>query len=257
MACVALAALCVAWPRPAAAEPADPGAGGGKGEAVLLGSSSMGQAFGRIIGRELERRGYRVRRKAVSAAGLARPDYRDMNGVLESLKIDEETRAVFLYLGMNDAQSLWLRPDEREPGERAFLPWGDKRWSSIYARRVHELVEQVCRRGARHAIVLLPVDVKPVDEKRERLHERLDRVRRLQAIAASRTSCGVAFWTSGDEGRYDHGGQARRARDGFHMSTIGAKLVWGRVRAKALGVIESDDSALEQQELSCAGPGCS
>jgi hypothetical protein len=53
-------------------------------DAVLIGSSSFNQAFGLIIVRELERMGYQVTRKGVSGAGLARPDYHDMNQVLEA-----------------------------------------------------------------------------------------------------------------------------------------------------------------------------
>src|SRR5688572_30316696 len=48
-------------------------------DTVLVGSSSFNQAFGLIIARELERMGYQVTRKGVSGAGLARPDYHDMN----------------------------------------------------------------------------------------------------------------------------------------------------------------------------------
>jgi hypothetical protein len=65
----------------------------------VVGSSSVNQAFGRIIARELRGRGYRVRRKGVTSAGLARPDYRDMRTIVEELPIGEQTSAVFIYLG--------------------------------------------------------------------------------------------------------------------------------------------------------------
>ena len=41
--------------------------------AFVIGSSSVGQSLGRILERELEERGYEVRRKGVSSAGLG-PD---------------------------------------------------------------------------------------------------------------------------------------------------------------------------------------
>lgn len=76
--------------------------------AVLVGSSSFNQAFGHIIEHELERRGYRVTRQGVDGAGLARPDYHDMKQELDALPLGPETAAVFVYLGVNDAQDVWL-----------------------------------------------------------------------------------------------------------------------------------------------------
>jgi lysophospholipase L1-like esterase len=198
---------------------------------VVIGSSSMNQALGRLIAHELERLGYRVTRKGVSAAGLARPDYRDMNQVVEELPISESTAAVFVYLGMNDAQALWLRPDEQAAFGREYLPWGDARWHELYVQRATQFFERICERGAQRTIVLLPVDV-----KRERLQRRLARIRELQARAASSSSCAVALSTAGDLGRFEAGGSLRK-RDGLHLSSRGAHAVWGRIQDEALRLV--------------------
>src|SRR6185295_19624715 len=103
---LALAGSLVA--APSAAESGSESEPAAPAEAVLVGSSSFNQPFGHIIEHELERRGYRVTRKGVDGAGLARPDYRDMNQVLEALPIGHATAVVFVYLGVNDAQDAWL-----------------------------------------------------------------------------------------------------------------------------------------------------
>jgi hypothetical protein len=202
------------------------------GDVWVVGSSSVNQAFGKLIARELRRRGYRVGRKGVTSAGLARPDFRDMRSIVERLPIGRKTSAVFIYLGMNDAQALWLYPSERSTPHRRYLSWHDRRWSALYMRRTRELVEHICRRGARRAIVILPVDV-----RRGRLQRRLKRIRALQAQAAASSTCGVALATGGDEGRYVVNGTPLRQRDGFHLTPAGATVVWKRIRAKALRAI--------------------
>jgi hypothetical protein len=195
-------------------------------EAWVIGSSSVHQAFGRLISRELSQLGYRVRRKAVTSAGLARPDYRDMQGVVDALPIGDKTAAVVVYLGTNDAQALWLHPHERTRADRRFLPWRQARWSTVYRERARQLMERICRRGAGRALMVLPVDV-----KRPRLQRRLHRIRALQAQAARQTSCGVALSTAGDEARLAASRTSQiRHRDGFHMTAKGAKLVWDRIR---------------------------
>ncbi len=202
-----------------------------------MGSSSINQAFGRLIERELASRGYHVTRKGIASAGLARPDYRDMNEIVEALPISKKTSAVLVYLGMNDGQALYLRPHERDASRRRFLPWSDARWGAVYRRRVREFVEPICRRGARRAILLLPVDV-----KRPRLQRRLERIRKLLTQAASASSCAVSVPTAGDLGQFGLGAALRR-EDGFHMSPLGAQLVWRRIRGQALRLLEPRTSA--------------
>jgi lysophospholipase L1-like esterase len=155
-----------------------------------------------------------------------------MTQVLESLPIGESTAAVFVYLGVNDAQPLWLYPDERDAYGVTLLPFGSPAWESVYARRTRDFYERICQRGAQRAVVLLPVDV-----NRGELHRRLERIRNLQTQAAARSSCAVALTTSGDLGNFEVDGAARRMPDGFHMSSLGARIVWERVRAQVVQLL--------------------
>jgi hypothetical protein len=195
-----------------------------KADAVLVGSSSFNQSFGRLLAHELELRGYQVTRKGVSGAGLARPDYRDMNHVLEELPIGSNTAAVFVYLGVNDAQAVWLYPHERGTSGAASVPFGAADWDAVYVQRARGFLDRICQRGARRAVVLLPVDV-----NRPGMQQRLDRIRDLQARAAADTSCAVVVQTAGDMGHFDTEGVPKRLPDGFHMSSRGARIVWERI----------------------------
>ncbi len=205
-----------------------------KADAVLVGSSSFNQSFGHLLARQLEERGYQVTRKGVSGAGLARPDFHDMYQVLESLPVDHETAAVFVYLGVNDAQAVWLYPHERSNRRSRAVPFGAADWDEVYARRTREFLERICQRGARKAIVLLPVDV-----ARPELQQRLKRIRELQSRVAAETSCAVVVHTSGDEGRFEVAGQPIRLPDGYHMSQRGAQIVWERIRARVWQLLEA------------------
>jgi hypothetical protein len=227
-------ACCVASTAPSAARAIDdtlPEHGEPR-EAVLVGSSSFNQAFGVIIERQLERWGYEVTRKGVGGAGLARPDFRDMNQVIDSLPISARTDAVFVYLGVNDAQPLWLHPGERAASSPAMPPFGTPTWEARYAERTLGFYERICQRGAKRAIVLLPVDV-----NRSELQRRLQRIRELQVQAASRSSCATVLSTAGDAGQFEVGGVAKRQPDGFHLSSFGATVVWDRVRGHVLGLL--------------------
>ena len=83
---------------------------------------------------------------------------------------------MFVYLGVNDAQPIWLYPGERGSSSAAILPFGSKTWEARYAQRTLGFYERICRRGARRAIVLLPVDV-----SRSQLQQRLERIRPARA----------------------------------------------------------------------------
>jgi hypothetical protein len=196
--------------------------------AVVVGSSSVRGAFGRLIAADLERHGYRVTRKGLVSAGLARPDFVDMREVVKAMPIDGTTAAVFVYLGVNDGQALWLKPGDRLRPGRRWLPWSDRRWSSVYRRRAQRLYEAICRRGARRAIVLLPVEV-----VNPRLERKLKRIRALQREAAQHTACATAVATAGNRRQFFVSGQPTRLRDGFHMTELGARLAWDRVKQRA------------------------
>jgi hypothetical protein len=237
----ALALAACGWltaPRAASAESRAQSVDVREADAVLVGSSSFNQSFGHIIARELERRGYQVVRKGVSGAGLARPDFRDMNQVLETLPIGPGTAAVFVYIGVNDAQAVWLYPHERGVSGLASVPFGGADWDAVYTRRTRAFLERICERGARRAVVLLPVDV-----DRPHMQRRLDHVRQLQVQAAAETSCAVVVSTAGDAGRFDAGGTAKRLPDGYHMSSRGARIVWNRIEPMVVQLLAAQAPA--------------
>lgn len=234
----ALALAAWGWqalPHAASAETDAPNVALREVDAVLVGSSSFNQSFGRIIQRELSRRGFQVVRKGVSGSGLARPDFRDMHQLLETLPISSETEVVVVYLGVNDTQAAWLHPHERDGSGQTTVPFGVAEWDAIYSQRARQFLERICQRGAQRAVVVLPVDVDRPDMQR-----RLDRVRELQTQAAASTSCAAVVSTAGDEGHFDTGGLSRRMPDGFHMSARGAQIVWDRIEARVMELLDTD-----------------
>lgn len=194
----------------------------------MVGSSSIRGSLGRLIARDLERWGYEVVRRGIVSAGLARPDYCDLQAELDRMPIDESTAVVFVYVGVNDGQSIWLRPSERSKYGARWLSWRDPRWAEVYTQRARGLLRSICRRGAQRAIVLLPIEV-----DKPRLERKLRRIRQLQALAARDTGCALAVSTAGDSGRFSRNGKRLRLRDGFHLTPLGARVVWNRVQDRA------------------------
>ncbi|MEO8181157.1 MAG: hypothetical protein ABI895_20155 [Deltaproteobacteria bacterium] len=210
----------------------------------MVGSSSVSGTFGRIIAADLERWGFEVTRRGVVSAGLARPDFCDLRSVVESMPIDEDTAAVFVYVGMNDGQSIWLRPSEREDDGAHWLAWSDPRWAEVYTRRARNLFRSICERGAQRAIVMLPIEV-----DRGSIERKMRRIRRLQRRAVGEASCATAISTLGERGHFFPDGKRLRLRDGFHMSPHGARLVWNRVQQRAMLLMEPPASPLALPRL--------
>lgn len=210
---------------------------GVSGAVVLFGSSSMIGIFGHVIAKDFEQLGFDVTRRGLVSAGLARPDFHDVPQSLGKVSLGPRSTSVLLYIGVNDAKALWLRPEERTARDNSpWLSWSDERWESIYAARMVNLINAQCERGAKHTFVLSPADV-----KRERLQVRLERIRTVQQRAARASKCGCYIPTTGDNGRFEINGRSLRSRDGVHMSRIGALTVWERIRTRVLAVLGSSD----------------
>jgi hypothetical protein len=213
--------------------PAAPATAEAPGRVVVFGSSSVNGSFGKLIASELERRGVSVTRRGFSAAGLARPDFHDMRETLHKMPLERGVRSVMLYIGGNDAQSIWLRPDERAGDRRSdsWIWWNDARWPSVYEARAVGLIESVCARGVKHVIVLPPADVRSA-----RLQSRLDRVRTLLKRAARSSACGRYVSTTGDWNYFEDAAEPLRTPDGVHMTLAGALRVWHRMRDAVLRI---------------------
>lgn len=199
-----------------------------QGEALLIGSSSVNGAVGRTIERELGTAGVRLRRHARSASGFARPDFFDWRGEVANLGSLDRYRAVLVYTGGNDGQSLHVQPDERGPGEERlrWIDWRDEaRWRATYARRVRAVVDELCERGAARVVVLLPVD-----GGRAGWSRRMVRVREGMAEGVRGSRCGSAL----DAGER---GEVFESLDGVHLSWDGARRMWARIGTPLLALV--------------------
>ena len=226
------------------------------GRMLLFGSSSVRGSFGRVITDELGRRGVTVVRRGYSAAGLARPDYLDMRELVRGMPLESTVRSVMLYIGGNDAQGIWLRPDERTGSRPAdmWIWWNDERWMSVYQGRAVAFIQSLCARGMQSVIVLAPADVRS-----QRLQGRLERVRQALRHAAEATDCGRFVSTGGDTRSIEHAelaGEPLRTPDGVHMTMAGALRVWNRVRDTVLSIARNGNRPLRahgsQQSIATA-----
>lgn len=204
----------------------------------------MNGAFGHLIAADFEQLGFEVTRKGISSAGLARPDFKDIPQILSGFPIRRASTSVLLYIGGNDAQSIWLRPDERTADDvKPWVYWKNERWPAIYEGRMTKLLKSLCDRGAQHVFVLPPTDV-----VLPRLQKRLERVRALQQRAVKASQCGRFISTAGDhESRFELDGQSLRAPDGVHMNRFGATIVWTRIRERVFSLLGYEAPALECQ----------
>lgn len=185
-------------------------------EALLLGSSSVNGAVGRTVERELASWGVHVSRRYRSSSGFARPDYYDWQEQVSRLGELDRYALIVIIAGGNDAQSLWLRPEERTERRQRWLRWRDEdRWREIYAERVRAFIDALCEAGAPRVAVLLPAN-----GGRHHWSRRIVRVREAQAAGARASRCGRAI---------DCGPETFDAVDGVHLSRNGANRMWARV----------------------------
>jgi glyoxylase I family protein len=187
-------------------------------DVVLIGSSSVNGALGRLIETELEGSGLRVARHGRSSTGLARPDFFDWEAEVRELGDLASMRGVVVYMGGNDTQAIRLRRAEEDTigaGEE-WIAWRDEaRWNEIYSSRVHALVEALCSAGAARVMWVLPTD-----GDREGWAERIHRVQDAQAAGTRGTTCGVVVDPRGLRIT------ERSTSDGVHLTRTGAREVW-------------------------------
>lgn len=218
-----------------------------RGEVFVVGSSSIRFDLGKTIEIDLRERGFDVLRHGVSGTGLTRPERYDWFATSAWLPVSSRTLAVLIYLGVNDGQGVhevgreWIPGLGRPSGRGETVSWNDTRWSHAYMRRYVAFIDSFCRRGARDVFVLLPVDL-----KNRGLEEKMVRIRNLQMEAVRWSQCGRVLDTRGDAGHFLTTGAERaaprRKRDGFHMTTLGAQIVWERVRDRVVSVLDRLDA---------------
>ncbi len=204
---------------------------------LIVGSSSVAGNLGRLMVRRLQEVGFEASRFGMSATGFSRPDYYDWMAALDKLPIDNHVAGVLVYMGVNDPQGIWLWPAERaamhRKGRDKWVRFHEPEWPGIYMKRVTALIDKICDRGARRVIIMPPADVRWLA-----LDRRLRRVRRLQILGARASKCGAAVSPAGDQlyllDRAAERREPRRLKDGYHLSTHGAEVVWQRVRRHLL-----------------------
>lgn len=188
-------------------------------DVVIVGSSSVNGALGRLIESELEASGLETERHGRSSTGLARPDFFDWQAEITELGDLARLRGVVVYMGGNDTQAVRLRPEEtpgRSRGSESWIIWREEaRWTEVYVRRVHEFVEGLCAAGAPRVMWVLPAD-----GDREGWSERIHRVQDAQAAGTRGTSCGIVV--------DPRGAPLRRGStsDGVHLTRTGSRDVW-------------------------------
>lgn len=188
-------------------------------DVLLIGSSSVNGAFGRLIERELELAGMHVRRVAHSATGLARPDYFDWQAEIARLGDLRAMRGVLVTLGGNDTQPIRLTETDPHDGHEA-IRWADEaRWNALYAARVTRFVDGLCAAGAPRVLVILPTDGTS-DDWSERVH----RVQEAQIAGTRASRCGVVVDPRAVSTR-----DPRATVDGVHLSRRGSRSVWDAI----------------------------
>lgn len=104
------------------------------------------------------------------------------------------------------------------------VSWRSPTWMARYEQRVTTFIDVLCARGVGRVVLMLPIDVRP-----KLLDRALRRIRAAQINAAARSQCGLAVATEGDAPRFALGKVKLRKRDGFHITKMGAQVVWNRI----------------------------
>lgn len=213
-------------------------------DVLIIGSSSINGALGRLIESEVATAGMHPQRIGHSSSGFSRPDFFDWDAEVPRLGDLHALRGIVIYIGGNDAQAVRLRDSELPPtptgAPRArrdrtgeWIVWRDEAaWSARYQARVTSFVSALCTGGVPRVVFLLPAQ-----GENEHWTERMTRVRNLQEAGTRATRCGVAIDPS-----------AVRARpgstvDGVHLSRTGAHAVWDRVGTQILDQLRGTPAA--------------
>lgn len=199
-------------------------------DVLLIGSSSVNGALGRLIESEVERSGLQVSRDGRPSTGFSRPDFYDWQAQIPRLGDLARLKGVIVYLGGNDAQAFRFRATEvpvGTPESRQWIQFRDEaRWSEAYRTRTHQFIDSLCAAGARKVVI-----VPPIDGDTSTHSERIRRVQRLQIEGARGTRCGVVA----DPSQVRLGPQ--HAGDGVHLNREGARLVWQSIGSGILSAL--------------------
>lgn len=195
---------------------------------LLVGSSSMQWGFGTSLAEHLEAFGVgTIRNEARMSTGLARLDFHDWLGEVQTLLHTVEPDLLIAQFGGNDCQAL--RAPDRSMGPE----WKDEAaWNLAYAERVRRLVSLGRVAGVPVVVVGMP------QPDREGYAGRLARVMGvIEGAVEAEGGLFIPTWplTSHDDGTVrthaEIDGRRRRLHQGdrVHLSVAGARWVASHV----------------------------
>jgi len=207
---------------------------------VLLGSSSVGGHLGHALVRELWTVGVEVVLRRRSSTGLARPDFYDWPRSVRRGPSLGGHLGVMVLLGGNDTQPLRLMRGRRRAGT---VRWEhEAEWRVAYAELVQTFGRELCERGARRVVWLLPPN-----PGRGAWSEKLGRVRAAQREGARAIQCVVDVPTVVIDGDAPAAPFGRgESSDGIHLNRAGARRYWDQVGVeitRALGISQREQPA--------------
>lgn len=193
---------------------------------LLIGASSMQHQ----PGIELERlfgsfyRGITVTRLGKVATGLARPDVFDWPKKAKELVDEHDPDLVIANFGGNDAQGMVIG--------KAVVKFDTPEWDEEYARRLRSLIEASASRGAKVAVMGMPI------MRSARSSERVIRVNDVTKRATEEAGATyVSTWeiSADEKGAYREAIEWKGSRgpmrqsDGWHFTRIGGEYVAARL----------------------------
>lgn len=196
---------------------------------LIIGSSTMGGALGRLLLNQFESAGLRAFRKAKASSGLARPDFFDWPTVAGDLQREHRPDATVVMFGGNDGQSLYMGKRSTPPWVR----WHEPEWYETYSQRVRQFADAVAPNGEHVYWIGMPV------VKSSKLNNKVQRMNKIYTAEMMRRRNGSFLDTtpvfSSPEGKYlDRvviGGKRVKVRapDGVHLTMAGARLLANHV----------------------------
>lgn len=196
------------------------------GSVLFIGASSIQHHLGieleRLFGAFYE--GLDVTRFGKLSTGLARPDVFDWPKRAHELAAEYEPELVVANFGGNDAQSMLVG--------KTVLKFGTKAWDDEYARRVRALIDAAGSRGAKVAIIGMPL---------VRSAKSSARIRHVNDVTERATrEASATFIHSWDIAADEHGGYREavevngergpmRMPDGWHYTRLGGQYVAERL----------------------------
>jgi hypothetical protein len=217
---------------------------------LMIGSSTMGGAFGHFLELGLEAQGLRARRKGRVGSSLSRPDsfdwFAEAKDLVRSFRPDG---AIVMFAGNDTAAISPLH------GKRWIAFHQERLWSEEYRRRVNALVDILAPRGQPVVWVGAPIMRDP------KLASRIQRANRIwsEEMARRPAASFIDTWSELTDNRGNYTRTLRvdgqtllvRARDGMHLAKEGGRLLATRLLPTVHTRLAPDARGDDASDLSC------